>query len=553
MGSPQRIGPTRIVLFVFPPCGVRKAMKGKIVSSVWMSSLLALSAGCPVGNIPPGDAGSPGPDAAGTADAGNVQDAGSTADSGAPDAGPVVSLSLALHREDGGSPSAILAWVNATAGGIGIDGLSVEVTAGPATLPATSQGGGAYLARIVPPFTSGELPVSAQLAGQDAGPSMTALVLPTVADGWDQPISLGGLVNTPGTEDSSTISPDGQWLIVGTYMVVDGLCCAFGCGYMPSDSRNPYCQDVTGPYDAPARPNMPGADRILSPHRILSIAPNFCLVGADGGDLAFPLPDGGEVEPALPPVAAYGFHRQPDGTFAEPFLLFVDDDGFTASPFCFSFVNAPSNGAADIVVAYKRIDDLAAPWQPAYAQLQLGGTNQLGGYACVNGKIQFTPGPVYPLPVSPATQQAGNTSVGAGYLWSDDETKTPAVTIVSQGLSDGGLTPWQALPLPSPGDDRRQPVFFGDRIFYYRTGAIASASWTGLDPTAPSSFGTPVTELAGDAIPVTGILGFTAGRVVAVGQPTFATLADGSLEMYFVYYQRTATGFDGQIGRVPHR
>jgi hypothetical protein len=521
-------------------------MKGKIVRSGWLAIALIALAGCPVGTLPPADAGS-------SVDAGTAPDAGAPIDSGVPDSGAAVTLALTLHREDAGSPSAILASVNATGNGNGVDGLSIEVNAGAETLTAAGQGGGAYLARIVPPFTSGELPVSARVSGQDAGPSVTALVLPIVADEWDQPISVGGLVNTPGTEDSSTVSPDGQWLIVGTYLVVDGLCCDVGCGNLPDDGRNAYCQDVIGPYDAPARPNMPGADRIVSPHRILNIAPNLCLVGADGGDLSLPLADGGELRPALPPLAAYGFHRQADGTFAEPFPIFVDNDGFTSAPFCFSFTQVPANGVADVIVAFKRFDDFAAPMQPAFTQLQLGGANQLASYACVNGKVQYTPGPILPLPVSPATQQAGNTSVGAGFLWSDDETKTPAVTVVSQGLADGGFTPWQPLPLPSAGDDRRQPVLFGGRVFYYRTGSIASVWWSGLDPTASASFGPPNTELAGDPFSGGLPLGFAPGRVAAVGQPTFATLADGTVEMYFVYYQRTSTGFDGQIGRVTHR
>jgi hypothetical protein len=94
-------------------------------------------------------------------------------------------------------------------------------------------------------------------------------------------------------------------------------------------------------------------------------------------------------------------------------------------------------------------------------------------------------------------------------------------------------------------------VLSGDRIYYYRNAVVASVVWTGADPSQATSFGQLQTELAGDSYAMP--LAAPVGRVLAVGQPTFATRPDGSIEMYFVYYRRSPTGFDGQIGRVTLR
>jgi hypothetical protein len=44
--------------------------------------------------------------------------------------------------------------------------------------------------------------------------SRTALVLRDVGPAWGQPEAAPGLVNTPAYEDSSEVSPDGEWLVI---------------------------------------------------------------------------------------------------------------------------------------------------------------------------------------------------------------------------------------------------------------------------------------------------------------------------------------------------
>jgi hypothetical protein len=499
---------------------------------------------------------------AGLTDAGTLAGDAGALDSGEPgpvDAGqsqPEVTLGIVLHRAISGSPSPVLVWVTATVdGGAPLSGLNILVDTPDASFAATLDGG-TYIATVVPPFTSGELPLWAHLVGSDAGVAATALVLPTVRDAWDQPVPVGGLVNTPGTEDSPTVSPDGQWLIVGTYSPVDLLCCSGSCGGYPFlDGENPACSDALGPVSAPARPGMPGADRVLSSTDINFADALMCAEEPDGGPVTMPLPDGGTYPFALPPVADYGFHRQPDGTYAEPFLIQTGSDGFVSQPFCFTFLGTADAGDPAPVIFGYNLDSPTDPHpHPWFAQLTMGQTDSLGSYQCespVPAYPTFTPNDIAAVPVGPPGQQAGNTSVasfGSGYyLLSDDESASPPYVEYSWNDGDGGYSDWAPVALPEDGVDRRQPVAVGGRLFYFRSAEIASVAWDGGNPADPASFTDLETELAGETSPSGRV-----GEVVALGQPTFA-LIDGGPNMFFVYYRRSATGYDGQIGLVPLR
>ncbi len=101
------------------------------------------------------------------------------------------------------------------------------------------------------------------------------------------------------------------------------------------------------------------------------------------------------------------------------------------------------------------------------------------------------------------------------------------------------------MALPEPGIDRRQPVLAGDRLFYYRGADIASVAWNGDNPGDPDVFTDLETEL-GHETNITGRV----GEVLGLGQPIRSAEVDGGVQMFFVYYRRSATGADGQIGNV---
>ena len=470
-------------------------------------------------------------------------------DAGAADAGPAFRVTFELQRIDAGIRLAIRVLDAADAG---VASAAVRFTSNGVTRAATEVGQGTYSGTVVPQMTSGELPISVSIVGYDSATvTETALVLPFVNAAWGQPEAVGGLVNTAGTEDSATVSPDGEWLIVGTYSPIDVLGCLLWLGSGPADGRNSACQTSYGPIAGPARPRMPGAERVLSPTRIRNVLPKICADNPDGGDFMLPLPDGGDIVFPLAPLTAYGFRRQADGTFAEPFVIAFDGDGIS-SAFCFTFIDAPRNGVASFIYGTKRYDvsnDLNRPW---FTQLALGVDSSLGTYACNAGVTQFTPNATYALPVGPMTQNAGNTAVAPGYLVSDDELAPTSYTISARALNDGGYEPWRPLALPEEGDDRRQPVFEAGRFYYSRNYNISSAAWSGADPALRSSFSAPRPELLPESSP-SGPLALAQGRIVGLGQPTFAHRADGTTEMYFVYYARTATGFDSQVARVRAR
>jgi hypothetical protein len=484
-------------------------------------------------------------------------DGGTEPEDAGPDAGPTIELDLALHRfpSTEGAPDLIFAFVIATdENGLSVSGLEVAIDAGGVIFNAAPDAG-FYLATVTPPFTSGELTITASVAGTDAIAQRTALVLPTVNVEWDQPEPVAGLVNTAGTEDSSTVSPDGQWLIVASYSPMDLLCCGDGCGDYPTlDGDNPACVDVLGPVTGPARPGMPGADRVSGSLLTDWSDPQMCAVLPDGGPIRVG-DDGGTYPFAFPLVAEYGFHRQADGSYAEPFVIQIDSDGFVGAPFCLTFLGTGDAGdTVPVVMGYGVDSSDGGKPHPWFAEIALGEPNILGSYACESATLPgyptFTPAQMVPLPVGPVGQQGGNTSVAivasGAYLLSDDESATPPYVEYSR-IIDGGYSDWAPVALPEPGIDRRQPVVAGTRLFYYRAGAIASVAWNGADPDDPNVFSDLATELGPESSPAGRV-----GEVVAVGQPTFAVI-DGGARMFFVYYRRSATGADGQIGSVPLR
>lgn len=474
---------------------------------------------------------------------------GGPGDAGNRDAG-LVRLELEFDRSDAGQIIVELRASNALGP---LPSLSIAISAGDAgASTALDLGDGGYRALVTPPFASGELPITATANGTSV--SRTAVVLPFIDPRWKQPELVPGLVNTDGTEDSPTISPDGEWLIVGTYSPTDLLCCLGLCGEV-ADGRSAFCQTALGPYSAPARPDLPGANRVTSPSHIRQVAPSICLDNPDGGEVVLPLSDGGTAVIMNPPVAAYGFKRQPDGTFTQPFAIAYDNDGFIQAPFCFSFLNTPHEGQqAELVYGYGRYQRDPVN-RPFLVSLPLGAKVNLGTWACDAGVAVLTGELATPLPVGPRSQPAGNTSYSSGFLFSDDETPgRPAITLVSKvigPLSNGVFSPWAPLPLPAPGDDHRQPVVDQGRIFFARNFTISSVAWAG-DPTSTGSFGAPSLELGPEAL-TTSVHDSRPGQIFSLGQPTFAHRPDGSTELYFVYYRTTASGTDGQIARITTR
>lgn len=237
------------------------------------------------------------------------------------------------------------------------------------------RGDGKYEATVTPDAQKTgeyEVTLSATVSGSDVSVTHTAIVMEQVASGWGQPFSVDGLVNTGGTQDSLAVSPDGQYLFLQYYPVT--LSCILAHIAAPGDPNDPndlYCQTQLGPVTAPERPNMPGAERVISASSIHHGCPSL------------------NYDPALfpaPPIALYGFHRQADGSYAEPFVfLFTNNDG------CFApwgpSIKVNGDGTYRMFTAFN--DTGFGDTQPYFdgAQLILRNGSQLLSYSYNGGGV----------------------------------------------------------------------------------------------------------------------------------------------------------------------
>jgi hypothetical protein len=457
-------------------------------------------------------------------------------DGGFPDASGVWDLQVELDRESATSPNPVIVLARITDGeAAGRDGESVvvEATAGVVS-PVVDLGGGEYRALVTPGEASGAISIAVSVVSPhgELRDERTALVLPTIDDAWSQPEAVPGLVNTPGYEDGIEVSGDGQWLFVGSYSPVDAFCCTNdGCGTVAYNSAA--CQTVLGPYAAPSRPGMFGAGRIVSPTEVRNHCPSLCIVGDGGGDV---------TEGPLPPVAAFGFRRQTDGSFTEPFVIGFETDG-CSPPFGLSLVSPGS----DALFAY----DLGAGdghdifWTP----LRLGIPNVLGAAECVAGvpmAIAFLPERLH---LSPLAGSQGNPFASGDHLFFDDEyTSFPSkilVAGVSGAYPTATIAPSADVPVGDGADDKRQPFLDGATLYYTRNFAVAAADLSG-DPSVPASWSAPTTQLAAES-------SMRVGAIFLLGEPSVAHLTDGTVELYFVYATKTAAGVDLNAGRVRRR
>lgn len=406
--------------------------------------------------------------------------------------------------------------------------------------PIAANADGSQSVTFTPAHDNQVLAISASAGAFQA--SKKALVLAVMDDGWDQPESVDGLVNTPGIEDGISVSPDGEWLFVSTYSPVDIYCCYFGCNAkMPLEPSGPSCETAIGPYDAPARPGMLGADRIVSPTHILDRCPNLGIP-ATGEETTF----------ALPPVAAYGFHRMADDSYQAPFVIGFDDDGFPSSPFGIDFVSAPAGGKAEVVFAYDDpITQGAADTQPDIytTTLTLGAPNILGAYSHSSKGVAETGFLPTQLKLETLAGQQGNPCFRNGRLWWDDETEMDKQLYYADAtgtLPNATFSAKKVVGLSEKGKSEIQPFFDGvdgKSLYYNRDGHLVVSELIGDDPSLAAAW-TPRTVIVG-----TGIQTPKTDAILGLGEPTVAHF-DGQMWLYFVYVTKTSTGYDANAGRV---
>ncbi|MED5373320.1 MAG: hypothetical protein VX899_20035 [Myxococcota bacterium] len=406
-----------------------------------------------------------------------------------------------------------------------------EVTPGPAldldlawgSLGELQHDGSVSTWRVTPPH-NGELAVTVRDDTRGLSLRRTALVFDTVAESWDQPLAVEGLVNTCGWEDGAALTPDGAFLFVH-YLPV-----SIDCLVRPGRR---FCRTAVGPVSAPERPDMPGAERVDESGRIHHGCPT---TGLD----PMPVP--------VPPNSLYVFARQDDGSYAEPAVLqFEGLDGCVA-PWGPTFL--PDEGSSATGTLVVSVDDPYddPPSIPEWAPLTLGQTQTLATWEKEAGNASRTSSLLESVGLQVPGGQAGNPHLSAdrSQLWFDDEadTDTIYVTALDSDLQATGQP--QRLPSEVFSGHESQPYFDGERLYFRQDVTLMVAEYLGGDFDQASAWGTPTPVIAvedrGEA-----------GSMAGAGEPTIAEI-DGAAVLSFVYVIRREDGsLDLNLGQVAAR
>jgi hypothetical protein len=504
---------------------------------------------------------------------------------GGSDPSPTYTIQLAFERIETGSlnPFRVTASVFEDGQAKGSIGSGLNIDLGRGTRNALTEIATGQYQFTVTPDQTGEYPVT--VSYKDASITRTALVLASVHEDWGQPLSVPGLVNTTGYEDGITISPDGEYLFVqygplyfsGIYLFnlprANG-----GCGGLrldPDRCTHPWIDDVIGPYTAPERPGFfdgriaETMDGPINRHNA-----NSWGLGDD------------EAIIFAPSTMFYGFKRQADGSFAEPFYLSFDDENDAIiNPFGMSFI-MNGDGSATMLFA---MDD---PSNPDMVDLDGDGTDDAESLADIYtttvtfgqnnvlGTFNYTGTPGTPpergTPFPSQLVNFGKTGIDgiAGTqgnphlyeesgvirsIWTDDEqdARGPgsdrgdlSVYVLDSGTLTNGA--WTKVILPSPVNqaspsDEIQPFFTGNGLYYTHMSdtdlpEVYYASYSGThsitDFQTSNNWGIPEKILGlgpADAI----------GKVTAIGEPTIANFNGGEY-LYFVY--GIIRGYDSTSG-----
>ncbi len=419
--------------------------------------------------------------------------------------------------------------------------LRLEIPRGKAS-PIKNLRDGNYTFTVTPDAT-GVYPIT--VSTPTATVSRKAIVFNDVIKGAGQPLAVEGDVNTEGYEDGITITPDGQYLFIqygplyfAGVAYHKQICAApgwsmFDIANCPGKENSNWVFDTIGPYNTPKRPGFPSA--AIKKGKLTHL------------NLVIP-----EVANKIPlfPTVFYGFKRQPDGSFREPFKVAFNDAKGTNGPFGLSFLKGPNDTLRFAVAWSNYLDDLGGDGSPNVYQGTLipGRTKNLGNvtygpegfFATIDPKI---------TPVSFPTHAGvqGNPHLYADdagkvqSIWTDDEQDTfnLSVHVLTSGTYPKGQ--WQTLLLPTrinTAADESQPFFTGKRLYLNRSTSIVYHEYLGGPFEKNSSWGPQVIVLR------SGELGLE--KIFGVGEPTLATV-NGKTVLYFAFIRGRSLGVGGTL------
>lgn len=466
---------------------------------------------------------------------------------------PPFALSLQFERIPDAGLDPFRVTASLTQGGAPRSGKTLTLHVPRGTAGAVTDNGDGSYAFTVTPATTGIYPVT--VTYQSITVTRQALVLTTVADGAGQPMLVPGIVNTVGYEDGITITPDGEFLFVqyGPFYFSGlfnhaAICAEAGwsmynlttcSGKQDSD----WVFNTIGPYDTSERPLFPTGnirDGMLTHLGITvpTVANRIVLF----------------------PTVFYGFRRQADDSFAEPFKVAFNDARGANGPYGLSFQMLDATHARFVVAWNNYFNNLEVDEGKAdvyHGEVTMGQTNNLGDVVFAGEFFESISPYVAPVSFSSHDGVQGNPHLyydaptgTVRSIWTDDEVTSHDVAVyrLTAGAFPDGTWALTALPPKiNTAASESQPFFTGTHLIVNRDITIVAHEYLGSggdDYHLDASWGDAVTLLSGGEAAVGGIFG--------VGEPTIATYM-GKTYLYFAYveareFREASNRYDFDLG-----
>ena len=455
--------------------------------------------------------------------------------SGSSDGSAITEITLDFLRieQPGLDPFTVRAGVSED--GNPVTGVTLEVMVSRGDVSSVVEKGGGTYEFTVTPASTGIYPVTVSYGNSSI--RRDAIVVPVIEPGAGQPLLVPGLVNTDGYEDGIIITPDGRYLFIqygplyfsGVFshaaICADAGWSMYNLENCPGKDDSEWVFDTIGPYGNSCRPGFPEGG--ISGGKLTHL--DFTVLGVAN-------------KVALFPTVFYGFKRQSDGSFAEPFKVAFNDEKGANSPYGLSFRMTGSDTAEFILAWNDYFNDLDDDKPDIYhGTITMGQDTSLGDVTYAGEFFDSITPHVSPVGFTSHAGVQGNPHLyydGGGTvrsIWTDDEQVSHDLTVyvlTSGSFPDGTWNPVNLPAKVNTGASESQPFFTGTRLYINRDVRIVYHEYTGTHDAA----GYANNDNWGDEVIVLGSGDTNIGGIFGVGEPTIANF-NGKTWLYFVYVE----------------